>query len=162
LDQSDFRTKIALFPLQAREGSGLTYRVVLGSNASVSLRGGYGWQQNYRHMSYTKRQENTTVNGIVYDTYQEEDDLLTQGFESTLILSALNLLNTLSITSTFDVLFPMGQTDNQAIFESDNRINIRLLRNVSVDVKANIKYNQANKDYVIFDYSSFLRLSMYY
>lgn len=162
LGQDSFRSKIAFYPMRLREGTGITYRMIFGPNVSLSLRGGYGWQQEYKRLSYVKDESEFVVDGDSYSVYREEQDLVTRGFESTLILTALNILRFLSISSTFDVLFPMETTDNDPKFFSENRFNIRLHRNVSLDVKADVKYDIANKDYVIFNYSSFLRLSLYY
>lgn len=100
--------------------------------------------------------------GQNYDVFKQESDIITRGYESTLIFTALNVMKFFSVTSTFDVLFPMETADKEPKFFNENRFNIRLFRNVSLDVKADIKYDKADKDYVIFDYSSFLRLSLYY
>ncbi len=161
-NQSSLRTKIALFPMRLREGTGVTYRVVFSPNVSLSLRGGYGWQQEYKQLSYILDRSNISYNGLNYDAYKQEADLITSGYESTLIFSALNVFNAFSMTSTLDVLFPRDTDDKEPKFVSENRFNIRLFRNVSLDVKADIKYDKANKEYITYDYSSFLRLSLYY
>ncbi len=162
LNQSSLRTKTAFFPMRLREGSGLTYRLVISPSISLSLRGGYGWQQEYRNRSFVLDRTGVVSNGQSYDLYLEDGNIITHGLESTLIFTALNLLNFLSVTSTFDVLFPRESEDTEPKFVSENRFNIRLLRNVSIDVKADVKYDKANKDYITYDYSSFLRLSLYY
>jgi len=157
INQDHLRTKIALFPLTFREGAGLTYRFVFSPSASIGIRSGLGWKQEYnqRNFHYTGTQD-------TYEVYTEKADVITRGVESTLIFSVMNLFKRLTINSTFDVLFPMETSDRKPKLENENRINIRLLRNVSIDLKANIKYDQSNKDYVIYDYSSFVRLSLFY
>ncbi len=156
-DQNRLRTKVAFFPLTLREGTGLTYRFVFSPNASIGIRSGLGWKQEYhrRNFSYAGTQGN-------YDVYREKEDIITRGVESTLILSLMNLFKHFTVNSTFDVLFPMETKDRNVKVENENRINIRLLRNVSIDLKANLKYDQAFKEYLIFDFSSFVRLSLFY
>gem|GEM_PF-247547 len=159
----EFRTKIALYPMRLREGSGLSYRFYLGPNITLSLRAGYGWQQEYKRRSYIKENSNASIENVEFEVYKEEEDQVTRGYESTLIISALNLFKTLSVNSTFDALFPMGTIDKRAKFTNDNRINIRLFRNVSLDIKAILTYDQSKEPaYIMYEYSSFLRLSLYY
>jgi len=156
-NQDRLKTKIAFFPMTLREGTGLTYRFVFSPSISVGIRSGLGWKQEFhrRNFSYSGTQGS-------YEVYTEKQDIITRGVESTLILSLMNLFRRVTINSTFDVLFPMDTSDRMPKFENENRINIRLLRNVSIDLNANIKYDRAFKDYVIFDYSSFVRLSLFY
>ncbi|MDD2331923.1 MAG: ABC-type transport auxiliary lipoprotein family protein [Candidatus Cloacimonetes bacterium] len=163
-NESSIRTKVAFFPMKLREGTGITYRFYLGPNINISLRGGYGWAQEYKKRSFVKETSNVTIQNLDYEVYKEEEDIITRGYESTLIISALNLFKTISLTSTFDVLFPMETIDKNAKFTNDNRINIKLFRNVSLDIKALLYYDQSNKtqDYLMYEYSSFLRLSLYY
>lgn len=164
-DQSDLRTKIAFYPLRLKEGTGLTYRLNLGTNSWMSIRGGYGWQQDLNKLSYIYTSTGSeTVNGVSYsfDKYNEEPDRISEGIESTVILSAINILKVISINSTLDVLFPMSSVENNYRLENENRINFRLFRNISVDVKVKIEYDRAVKPWVIYDYTSFLRLSLFY
>lgn len=162
-DQTSIRSHIALFPLRIKEGVGITYRFVFSPNVSVGIRGGYGWQQEYNKRSFTFDRVCTTYcDTLDYDIYREAPDSFAKGIESTIIFSALNLFRFLSINSTLDVLFPMGGEDNSTKFESENRFNIRLFRNISIDIKANLLYDKSTKDYLLYDYSSFLRLSLFY
>lgn len=160
--QSELMTKKAFYPLQMREGTGVIYRLAISPNVSISLRGGYGWQQDYRQASYTLQKENHSIDGTIYDLYKEESDQVARGFESTVILSAFNLLNHISISSTFDVLFPMETADSDPKFVNENKINIRLLRNVSLELKADIKYDKVIKNYIQYDYNTVLRMSVFY
>ena len=102
------------------------------------------------------------IDSLNYDLYQENPTTNTQGIETSLLIGINNLFNFINLSSTTDVLFPLGVTDKTTIYECDNLININLLRNISIDLKVNIKYNKALKDYVQTDYSSILRLSLYY
>lgn len=164
-DQPSLKTKIALYPLRLKEGTGLTYRFYLGNNSWMSLRGGYGWQQDINNRSYVyKNSSNEVIDGVSYsfDNYEEEADRISKGIESTVILSAVNLLRVFTINSTLDVLFPMSTAESSYRLENENRLNIRLFRNISIDMKMNIQYDKEIKPWVVYDYSSFLRLSLFY
>lgn len=162
-DQTEMRSKIALFPLRLKEGTGITYRFVFSPNIQLGLRGGFGWQQEINRRTFTYVETfDSPSNGLTYELYQEEEDKRARGIESTILFSALNVFKFLTINSTFDVLFPLGSGDNAAKYESNNRFNIRLFRNISIDVKANLIYNKDYKDYLLYDYSTFLRLSLFY
>jgi len=78
------------------------------------------------------------------------------------IIDINNLLSFISLNSTVDVLFPLGAGEKSTKYENENLVNIKLLRNISLDFKATVKYNKAVRDYVQTDYSAFLRLSLYY
>lgn len=163
--QDRMRTKIAFFPLRLKEGAGITYRLVFNPKVSLSLRGGYGWQQEYNNrVFYSSGNGPSQVPGdsLSYEYYTEYQDKLDHGIESTLVFSALNLLNFLSVNSSFDVLFPMDTGNREARFDSENRFNIRLYRNISLDIKVNVQYDTSKKDWIVYDSSSYLRLSLYY
>ncbi|MDP2173777.1 MAG: ABC-type transport auxiliary lipoprotein family protein [Candidatus Cloacimonadaceae bacterium] len=164
-DQDRLRTKIAFYPMRLKEGTGITYRLIFNPKVTLSLRTGYGWQQEINNRSLTfNRTGNSAVPGdtLIYDTYKEYVDLSNRGIESTLILSALNIGKFFSINSTIDVLFPTKIEDGNVQFESENRMNIRLYRNISLDINANIQYDESKKDWIVWDYSSFLRMSLFY
>ncbi|MDD3869773.1 MAG: hypothetical protein PHN58_04935, partial [Candidatus Cloacimonetes bacterium] len=80
----------------------------------------------------------------------------------TIIFSALNLLKFVSINSTLDVLFRMGVPDHTYRLENENRISFKLFRNISLDVKFNTFYDEAEKPWMVYDYTTFLRLSLFY
>jgi len=165
VDQPSLKSKIAFYPMRLKEGTGITYRINYASNIWSSLRVGYGWQQDYNQFSYLySHSADATFDDVTltYDYYTEEADRSSKGIESTVILSAINLLRFLSINSTLDVLFPMGVADKTYLLENENRLNFRLFRNVSIDAKINIQYDKQQKPWVVYDYSSFLRLSLFY
>ena len=162
-DQPSLKSKKAFYPLKLKEGTGLTYRVNLGGNSWMSLRGGYGWQQDYNNDSYTFISEvPATATMPKHDVYQEDLDRNSKGIESTVILSANNILKFISINSTLDVLFPMNASESNYRLENENILNIRLYRNVSMDVNVNIQYDKVKKPWVVYDGSSFLRISLFY
>lgn len=165
IDQPSLKSKGSFFPLRLKEGTGITYRINFGTSSWLSLRGGYGWQQDFNDNSYRYTYSgDRDFDGTLrrYDFYREDPDRTTKGLESTVILSAINLLNFFSINSTLDVLFPMGTPENTYRLENENRFNIRVYRNVSLDIKLNIQYDKEKKPWVVYDTSSFLRLSLFY
>ncbi len=161
VDAKKIKVKDEFYPIRLKEGMGLTYRINISTNATVNLRTGFGWQQDYENSVYYYVR---TVNqgDLVYDLYHENPTALTQGLESSVVISINNLLKIFNLTSTMDVLFPMGAVDKSTIYDNENLVNIRLYRNISLDFKTKTSYNQALRDYVQTDYSAFLRLSVYY
>lgn len=155
------KVKEPFYPLRLKEGLGLTYRVNLSPNIYFNLRSGYGWQQDYEKEVYSYY-GSTTLDTITYEVYKENQPIDTQGIEASFLLSATNLFKFISITSNLDVLFPINEKEKSTIFDNETLINIKLYRNISMDIKANVKYNKALRDYVLTDYSAFLRLSLYY
>jgi hypothetical protein len=165
LNQSELKTKNAFYPLRLKEGTGLTYQINFSPNARTSLRVGYGWLQDYNKKSYVfDKTVAGSLDGIDYEfeKYKEEPNSSSKGIESTIILSALNLMKFISINSTLDVLFRMGVPDHSYSLENENRINFRLFRNISLDVKFNISYDESKKPWTVYDYTTFLRLSLFY
>ena len=165
LNQSELKTKIAFYPLRLKEGTGLTYQINFSPNTRTSLRVGYGWLQDYNKNSYVfDKTVAGSLDGIDYEfeKYKEEPNSSSKGIESTIILSALNLMKFISINSTVDVLFRMGVPDHSYSLENENRINFRLFRNISLDVKFNISYDESKKPWTVYDYTTFLRLSLFY
>jgi len=163
LDQPDLKTKIAFYPLRLKEGTGLTYQINFSPRAWTSLRVGYGWLQDYNTSSYVfDKTIVDTQTGLSYDRYIEEPNSSSKGIESTIIFSALNLLKFVSINSTLDVLFRMGVPDHTYRLENENRISFKLFRNISLDVKFNTFYDEAEKPWMVYDYTTFLRLSLFY
>ncbi|HNX36793.1 MAG TPA: ABC-type transport auxiliary lipoprotein family protein [Candidatus Cloacimonadota bacterium] len=162
-DQNDLKTQVSFFPLRVKEGTGITYRFVVTPKVWFSIRGGFGWQQEFNNDAYTFESEYVNpADSLNYLIYREGKNTLTKGLESTMIFSAQNIFRFLSINSTFDVLFPIGKEASDAKYESDNRINFRILRNISIDIRANLIFDKEIKDYILYDYSSFLRLSLFY
>lgn len=149
------------FPLSLREGSGLTYRWTISPSISLNFRSGYGWQQVYQKGVYTFQNEQT-INDTLYQVFQEKPTTEARGFESTFIITAFSLFDLVSINSTFDVLIPKGKGETSIKYLNENLFNVKLYRNVSIDIKANAKYDKADRDYIVTDYSAFLRISLYY
>lgn len=164
-DQVRLQTKRPFFPMRLKEGTGITYRLVFGPRASLSLRFGYGWQQEindgYYVFSATGPSQDPSDTNI-YDIYREQPNQAFHGLESTLVLSAVNILDFIRVNSSIDLLFPLSTEDRSVRFESENRINFRIYRNISLDLRLNVQYDRSRKDWVVYDYGSYLRLSLFY
>jgi ABC-type uncharacterized transport system auxiliary subunit len=161
MDAKTLMVKDSFYPIRLKEGTGLTYRLNLTPKISINLRSGYGWQQDYENDAYYYDGE-ITLGGNVYQLYRENASFDTRGIETSVLFAANNLFKIISLTSTLDVLFPMDRGDRSTRFDNENLVNIRLYRNISMDIKANIRYNRVLRDYVLTDYNAFLRLSLYY
>lgn len=162
LGQDKLRTKIALSPFKLKEGGGLTYRLNLGPSSTVSLRGGYGWQQDLSSRAFSHK-ESKTVDGVPYEVYMESPNKFDRGIEATLILSAVNIFKIFSWNSSIDALFPIGDLGVMPRIENENRLNFRIYRNVSLDFRLNLHYDESsNQDWWVYDYSTYLRMSLFY
>lgn len=165
-DQSRVRTKVALYPLRLKEGVGITYRWVPNPKITASIRGGYGWQQDINTRSFTLLGSNlaSQIQGdtLRYEIYMEDGSTNDYGIESTLVLSAVNLLKFLTINSSIDVLFPMTKIDRAPRLQSETRFNIKLYRNISMDINFNVEYDKVRRDWLVYNYGSYLRLSLFY
>ncbi|NLO43854.1 MAG: hypothetical protein GX106_02660 [Candidatus Cloacimonetes bacterium] len=162
LNQDKLRTKVALSPIKLKEGGGLTYRLNLGPNSTVSLRGGYGWQQDLSSRAFSHK-ESKTVDGVPYEVYMELPNKYDRGIEATLILSAGNIFKLFSLNSSVDALFPIGDVGVMPRIENENRLNFRIYRNVSLDFRLNLHYDESsNQDWWVYDYSAYLRMSLFY
>jgi len=164
MDRNKVKTGIALFPLRLKEGTGITYRLEFDPQKSLSIRAGYGWQQEINKRSYVLSGTDLIPqigDGLIYDIYREQSSTSDSGIESTLVFSASNLFKFISINSSLDVLFPVF-SNSSTRFENDNRLNLKLYRNISMDVKLNLQYDQAKVDRLVYDYGTYLRFSLYY
>ncbi|MDD4224079.1 MAG: ABC-type transport auxiliary lipoprotein family protein [Candidatus Cloacimonetes bacterium] len=163
--QDRLQTKQPLFPMRLKEGTGITYRLAFSPRASLSLRFGYGWQQEVNTGNYVFSESGPSqIPGDTgkYDIYREQENLSFHGIESTLVFSAVNILDFIRVNSSFDVLFPFSAEDRSAHFESEHRINFRIYRNISLDLRLNVQYDRSQQDWVVYDYGSYLRLSLFY
>jgi len=163
--QNRLKSKNPFFPMRLKEGTGITYRLVFGPQASLSLRFGYGWQQEvndgFYKYSESKPGQNTDY-AKTYDIYREQPNQTFHGLESTLVLSAVNIFNFIRVNSSLDLLFPLSLEDRSVRLENENRINFRIYRNISLDLRLNIQYDRSQKDWVVYNYGSYLRLSLFY
>lgn len=161
LDQDQIRSKIALYPLKLKEGGGLTYRINFGPKSSLSLRGGYGWQQDLNNRVFSS-DGTVDQDGITYDVYRESGDKYSRGIETTAIFSLVNFLSFFSLNSSFDALFPIEATGVMPRIENENQVNLRLYRNISLEFKLKLEYDESVKPWWVFNYTSYLRMSLFY
>lgn len=160
-DQEDIRSKVALYPLKLKEGGGLTYRINFSPKSSLSLRGGYGWQQDLNNQAYSF--ENTIdEGGVIYDVYREDPNKYNRGIETTVIFSLVNFLSFFSLNSSIDALFPIEESEVMPRIENENQINLRLYRNVSLEFKLKLEYDESLKPWWVYNYTSYLRMSLFY
>jgi ABC-type uncharacterized transport system auxiliary subunit len=158
------KSNIALFPMRLKEGTGITYRLIFDPQKSLSIRAGYGWQQEISNRNFIMTGTDyipALGDSLVYDIYTEQGSTSDSGIESTLVFAASNLFKFVSINSTLDVLFPVF-SNSSTRFESDNRLNLKLYRNISMDIKLNMQYDQTKSDRLLYDYGTYLRFSLYY
>ena len=161
LAQDKIRTKIALYPLRLKEGTGITYRLAFSPNTWMSLRSGYGWIQDINRRSLSSA-GTKTIDDITYDVFNEAEDRYDRGIEATLIFSAVNIMNFLSLNSTVDALFPFSQSGMKPSIDNENRINFRIYRNISIDASVNFLYDRTIRDWLTYNYSAYLRMSLFY
>jgi len=69
-------------------------------------------------------------------------DKFDRGIEATLILSAVNILKIFSLNSSIDALFPTDEMGVMPRIENENRLNFRIYRNVSLDFRLNLHYDE--------------------
>ncbi|OQY36828.1 MAG: hypothetical protein B6226_05925, partial [Candidatus Cloacimonetes bacterium 4572_65] len=153
----------AIFPLEMREGFGLNYRINNGQYGNVNFRLGIGWQQDFYNSALNRREdpEENEEGEILYYMYDELEDSTTQGVETAIIANFTIPKLRLTWSSTVDLLIPIKHPD-EMVFDFDNIFNIKLINNVSWDVKVNMGYDKAVKDYMIYETSSFIRLSYFF
>lgn len=161
VNRSKVRSKIAFFPLRLKEGVGVTYRFPLSPTAALTLRGGYGWQQDYNQKAYSSL-SSTVIDGNSYEVYQEIPDKHSKGIESIMIISAGNILKFISINSSMEVFFPFDNTEATTRFENENTISFRVYRNISLDVELDLVYDKSVKDWLQYKSTSKLSLNLIY
>ncbi|HCM16076.1 MAG TPA: hypothetical protein DHW79_09080 [Candidatus Cloacimonas sp.] len=152
---------MALYPLKLKEGGGLTYRINFSPKSSLSLRGGYGWQQDLNNQAFSY-EKNTVEDGVSYDVYREDPNKYNRGIETTVIFSLVNFLSFFSLNSSIDALFPIEESEVMPRIENENQINLRLYRNVSLEFKLKLEYDESLKPWWVYNYTSYLRMSLFY
>ncbi len=156
----------SLLPLNMREGVGINYRMFQSLGANVSLRGGFGWQQEYTQDVFgfdaTVNIPNSSLGHAAdFDIYHERPASFPSGIETSLISSFLIRFLNMGITSTADFLFPF-QKGKSATMDVENVLTVSLVRNVSLDIRLDFSYDKTKQNYVIQDYRTYLRVSWFY
>ncbi len=161
MDKEKIKTQESLFPLGMKEGIGLNYRFTQSEYGSINLRAGLGWQQDYYDDYLVLEAADVEIEGVSYDQYREVNDLSKKGLETSLITNIKIPKLRVSWSSTADLLIPL-EKDSDFVFDFDNIFNIKLVSNVSWDVRFNLSYDTAIKDYMVLTSSSFIRLSYFF
>lgn len=161
MDQKEIRSKVALFPLKMKEGGGINYRINFSPKSSLSLRGGYGWQQDINNRSFAL-DRSIVDSGVNYDIYREIPDRYSRGIETTAIFSLVNFLSFFSLNSSFDALFPIEDSGVMPRIQNENQVNLRLYRNISLEFKLRLEYDESVKPWWVYDFKSYLRMSLFY
>lgn len=145
-----------IFPLTLKEDIGLNYRINNGKYGNINFRAGLGWLQTYNKEFLVY---DTDVDG--FRVYNKLADTSTKGI-ATSIVGNVNIPQIrLSWSSTADLLIPL-QGEQKPTFEFINVFNIKLIRNVSWDLRFDVNYNETVKDYFVYRTSSFIRLSYFF
>ncbi len=157
LNKDDITLQDPLFPLTLKEDIGLNWRVGLNRYGNVNFRAGLGWLQTYNNEVLVF--DRTDANG--FNIYRQIPDTSTRGI-ATSIVGNFNIPQIrLSWSSTADLLVPL-QGDGDPTFEFINVFNLKLIRNVSWDVRFDVNYDKNYRDYFVYKTSSFIRLSYFF
>ncbi len=156
---NEFRTKPNFLPLIMKEGMGINFRLLNRSKASLSLRSGLGFRQEFRTNTYNKEDEDfTDSTGVSHFSFKEQENLITTGTEFSLI-GDFELPLGLSYSINADLLLPFAEDEDYSM-EWENILNLKLFKYISLDYKLNLE-NQADKDYFITNHSLYLRITYF-
>ncbi len=92
-----------------------------------------------------------------YDVYSHTEDSFQEGFEFSLV-GNFQLISNIRFSTNSDILFPFDK-DKEPRIDSDNIVNLRLLKYLSIDYIANLSYTKGVDDYVVIKHSVFLRFT---
>ncbi len=147
-------------PTELKEGFGVNWRILDKQRASLSTRLGLGFRQVYANdvflYSYTDNVEVNDSTEVNYYVYNEVGNSTQEGVEFSVVAS-LELPFNLSYDSNLDILFPFDQGDPS--YEWENILNLRLFKQVSLDYKFTLTYNEDVADYNILNHQFYLRLT---
>lgn len=156
---NEFRTKPNFLPLIMKEGMGINFRLLNRSKASLSLRSGLGFRQEFRTDTFNKEESSFTDSiNVEHLTFKEQENLITTGTEFSLI-GDFELPLGLSYSINADLLLPFAEDEDYSI-EWENVFNLKLFKYISLDYKLNLE-NQADKDYFITNHSLYLRITYF-
>jgi len=156
VNQTSVKLQNPFFPLTLKEDIGLNWKVGLNKYGNVNFRAGLGWLQTYNKDVIVTRNE---VNGM--KAYERIPDTSTRGI-ATSIVGNFNIPQIrMTWSSTADLLIPL-QGSEEPTFELINVFNLKLIRNVSWDVRFDVSYDENYRDYFVYKTSSFIRLSYFF
>ncbi len=152
------RVKNSFYPLILKEGIGLNWRILNKPKASINLRTGFGLRQDLNN-NYFISEKTATINGIIYNIFQEQLSTYQKGTEISLIGNFKLPLN-LAYSLNADFLIPFEKSNSTTI-EWENILNLKLTKFLSIDYKLKLKnkHPEEGADYLTKEHSLFLRIS---
>jgi ABC-type uncharacterized transport system auxiliary subunit len=152
-----FPFKKPFSPITLKEGLGMNLRVFNQNRATLNIRAGLGFRQDFNKDFYTHSWTDTT--GVIkpVEVYTEIDDMYQKGTE----LSAngnFQILRNLNYTLNGDILIPFDQSETST-FELENLLNLRMFKYISWDYKLYLEYNKNLRDYLLVDHTLYLRFT---
>ena len=158
--EDELQIKESWEPAEFKEGFGINWRILDQQRSSLSTRLGLGFRQMYANNVYSyDHTETTEVNDsteVNYYLYNEIGDSTQEGVEFSVVAS-FELPFNMSYDSNLDILFPFDQ-DNPS-YEWENILNLRLFKQVSLDYKFTLTYNEDVADYNILNHQFYLRIT---
>lgn len=145
-----------IYPLTLKEDIGLNYRVKNGKYGTINFRAGLGWLQTFNGDVLVSSSDQGG-----YKVYNKIADTSTKGIATSIVGNVSIPQIRLNWSSTADLLIPL-QGEHDPTFEFINNFNIKLIRNVSLDFRFDVNYDDNVKDYFIYRTSSFVRLSYFF
>ncbi len=152
-----FRTTPSLFPLVFREGVGFNIRPLNRPRTSLTLRTGFGMQQDVMRDVYQFVEEDTV--GIEHRVYREIESTYKEGVELSVLANVHTPYN-ISYNTTLDVLIPFDKNVSNT-YRWENTLTIRLIRQLALDYKINVLYDRDRRDYTEVLHNVFLRLTYF-
>ncbi len=158
--EDELQVKESWQPAEFKEGFGINWRILDRQRSSLSTRLGLGFRQMYADNVYSYDQTETVeVNDsteVSYYLYNEVGNSTQEGVEFSVVAS-FELPFNMSYDSNLDILFPFDQ-DNPS-YEWENILNLRLFKQVSLDYKFTLTYNEDVADYNILNHQFYLRVT---
>ncbi len=158
LARDEVKIKEPWQPAEFKEGFGINWRILDKQRSSLSTRLGFGFRQLYAKdvYIYSFSDEVSGETDVTYNVYNEVGNSTQEGVEFSVVAS-IELPFNLSYDSNLDILFPFDN-DNPS-YEWENILNLRLFKQVSLDYKFTLTYNEDVADYNILNHLFYLRLT---
>ncbi|MCD4828008.1 MAG: PqiC family protein [Candidatus Cloacimonetes bacterium] len=148
-----------ILPLGFKEGVGINWRVFNMARVNLYARVGFGLRQDINDSVYLKSRTFTDSLGIEWDEYHEVESYNQEGLEFS-IESDFRLPFNMRLNSNIDALKPFDAGSSLSM-EWENILNMRLIKQLSIDYKLLLTYNKDVVDYVVWNHSLFLRFTYF-
>jgi len=158
LNKKSMKISNSFFPLSLKEGLGFNLRLLNSPDASLYLRSGFGMRQEINNNAYNFSSK-ITENNTDYELYTEKETFYQEGLELS-VVSNFHLPLNVTYSSTADFLFPFDK-DKAANMDWENIFNIKIIRQLSIDYKLLLNYNEDINNYLVIDQTLYLRLSYF-